>query len=153
MVTQRTLLGFLVCSALSCSPGSLRQGQQLAVAAADTSRPKVPPLPNLPSDSAFTVEGPVYSRTELLYYRNIVGLVFHDTTSGQTIRSVLQRYGARIIGGVPGPAGHSTYIVQIPDPGPTFEAVDSVVARLGTETGVVRASMVHYRTPIRLKNR
>jgi hypothetical protein len=107
----------------------------------------------LPSDSAFTVEGPVYPRTELLYYRNIVGLAFHDTTSGHTIRNVLERYGASIIGGVPGPAGPSTYIVQIPDPGPTFGAVDSVVARLEAEAGVVRASMVHYRTPIRLKNR
>ena len=153
MVTHRTLLGFLVSSALSCSPGSSRQGSRLAVAVADTSRPKVPPLPNLPSDSAFTVEGPGHPRSELLYYRNIVGLVFHDTTSGQTIRDLLERYSASIIGGVPGPAGPPTYIIQIPDPGPTFGAVDSVVARLGAETGVVRASMVHYRTPIRLKNR
>ena len=119
----------------------------------DTARPPVPPLPNLPSDSTFTVEGAGYSRAELLFYRNIVGLVFDDSTKGTTIRSLLQRYGASIIGGVPGPAGPSEYIVQIPDPGPTFAAADSIVTRLDNEPGVARASMVRFRTPLRLKGR
>src|SRR5882672_545495 len=91
---------------------------------ADTSRPPLPTSPNLPSDSTVTVEGPGYHRSDLLYYRNIVGIVFDDTTSGTTIRDLLRRYRATIVGGVPGPAGDPEFIVRVPDPGRTFVAVD-----------------------------
>lgn len=83
----------------------------------DTARPPVPPLPNLPSDSTFTVESPRYPRSQLLYYRNIVGVTFDDSTSGTTIRGLFGRYSATVIGGVPGPV-EPEYLLQVPDPGP-----------------------------------
>ncbi|MGH9893262.1 MAG: hypothetical protein ACREA0_14985 [bacterium] len=81
-------------------------------------------------------------RTEVLYYRNIVGIIFDDTTSGATIRALLGRYGGTVIGGVPPVA---EYIVQIPDPGPTLTAVDSIVTQLNVESGVALARKVYHR--------
>ena len=112
---------------------------------ADTSRPPLPVLSNLPTDTTFTVEMPGRPRAEVLYFRNLVGIIFDDTTSGTTIRSLLTRYGGRIIGGVP---GASEYIIQIPDPGPTFAAADSLVTRLRAVPGVAMARLVSYRTPV-----
>jgi hypothetical protein len=122
-----------------------------APAQGDTSRPLLPDQPNLPGDSTFTVESLDYPRSELLYYRNIVSIAFFDTTSGTTIRGLLQQYKATIIGGVPGPAADPEYIVQIPDPGPTLVAINSVVASLGAEAGVKRVRKLYYRTPIRFR--
>jgi hypothetical protein len=117
----------------------------------DTSQPLLPDQPNLPGDSTFTVESPDYPRSELLWYRNIVSIAFFDTTSATTIRGLLQQYKATIIGGVPGPAADPEYIVQIPDPGPTLAAINSVVANLGAEAGVKRVRKMYYRTPIRFR--
>ena len=119
--------------------------ERSAPALGDTSRPSLPGKANLPHDSTFTVEAPDIPRAECLYYRNIVGIIFDDTTSGVTIRSVLRRYRGTIIGGSPSDA---EYIVLIPDPGPTYAAVDSVATQLYAEPGVLIARKVYYRTPI-----
>ena len=132
--------------ALSCSSASSLQRPGLAATQGDKSRPALPPLPILPSDSTFTVESPRYPRSQLLYYRNIVGVVFDDSTSGVTIRTLLTRYQATVIGGVAGPAD-SEYILQVPDPGASIEALESLLTQLNHESGVKRASSVYYRTP------
>jgi hypothetical protein len=48
------------------------------------------------------VEAPELPRAQALYYRNIVGIIFDDTTSGTTIGRLLSRYAGTIIGGNPG---------------------------------------------------
>ena len=108
----------------------------------DTTRPPVPTLPNLPADTILTVELPGVPRSEELFYRNIIGIIFDDTTSGSTVRDLLARYSGTIIGGVP---GDKEYFVQIPDPGTTFAALDSLVMRLNSEAGVKLASQVYRR--------
>ena len=108
----------------------------------DTTRPPVPPLPNLPGDTLTTVERPGIPRDEVLYYRNIVGVIFDDTTSGRTIRSMMARYNATVLGGAPGDV---EYFFQIPDPGTAFADVDGTVARLDAEQGVRLARMVYRR--------
>ncbi|HXL33970.1 MAG TPA: hypothetical protein VN953_03560 [Gemmatimonadales bacterium] len=116
-----------------------------APARQDTTRPPVPALPNLPADSTFTVEAPGYARAELLYFRNIVGIIFHDTTSGASIRRLLARYSGRIIGGAP---GDKEFIVRIPDPGRSFAALEAMVRQLNSERGVRLARKVYYRWPV-----
>jgi hypothetical protein len=130
--------------------GALLALARVSAAQADPGRPAVPAEPNLPADSTFTVEKPGRPRSELLYHRNIVGIIFDDTTSGPTIRALFGRYGATIIGGVPSVA---EYIVRIPDPGPSFASLDSVVTRIYSEPGVDLASKVYYRTPFSLRGR
>lgn len=114
----------------------------------DTARPPVPGLPNLPTDSTFTMEAPGYPRAKSLYFRNIAGIIFDDTTSGRTIRRLLARYRGRIIGGSP---GVSEYLVQIPDPGRSFAALEAIVRRLQAEGGVALVRKVYYRTPVYFK--
>ena len=58
--------------------------------------------------------------TAVVYYRTVIGVLFDDSTSGVTVRRVLQKYRATIIGGLRNPPA---YIVRVPDPGPTYEAV------------------------------
>lgn len=124
--------------------GIVQDYGSLAVVTApqDTARPPVPTLPNLPADTMLTVELPGVPRSEELFYRNIIGIIFDDTTSGSTVRDLLARYSGTIIGGVP---GDQEYFVQIPDPGPTFAALDSIVTRLNTEVGVKLARHVYRR--------
>jgi hypothetical protein len=138
---------------LLCDCGSQPrfQGAPPTAAKADTGRPPIPTVENLPGDSTYTAESPDYPRAGLLYYRNVISIAFFDTTSGTTIRRILQQYSANIIGGVAGPAVDPEYIVQIPDPGPTLQAVDAVVASIGAQPGVRRATKLYYRTPIRFK--
>jgi len=112
----------------------------------DTARPAIPPLPILPADSTYTVEGPNYPRSQLLYYRNIVRISFDDSTGGLSIRNLLARYNGTIIGGIAGPADPE-YFIQVPDPGTTFQALDSLVDQLSREPGVRWAAQVYYRTP------
>ncbi len=113
---------------------------------ADTTRPTLPPLPNLPSDSTFTVEAPRYPRSLLLYYRNIVRIAFDDSASGTTIRSLCSRYGATVIGVILSRVDPE-YILLVPDPGVTLEALNSLLTQLNQEPGVKLAASVYYRTP------
>lgn len=132
------------------SQGWSVRGLVVVPAPQDTTRPPVPPLPNLPADTTLTVELPGVPRSEGLFYRNIVGIIFDDTTSGSTVRGLLARYGGTIIGGVP---GDREYLVQIPDPGPTYAALDSIVTRLNQEVGVKLASQVYRRWPFTIHGR
>ena len=109
----------------------------------DTSRPAVPTELNLPQDTTITVHRP--GDTRFLYFRNVVGVAFDDTTGGATVRAVLRKYSAVIIGGEPDVGAFGAYIVQVPDPGPTFGAVDSLVTRIAAESGVDYAYMVTSR--------
>lgn len=102
----------------------------LTVQQADTSRPPVPEEMNLPIESALTV--PATDDSVTVYFRDVVGVIFDDSTSGATVGNVLEAYGGSIIGGNP----PRTYIVQIPDPGTSIQALDSVRTAIASEAGV-----------------
>jgi len=118
------------------------------VAPQDTARPTVPPTPNLPDDSTFTVPSPW--GTNVRYHRNIVVIVFDDSTSGVSVRGTLAKYGGVIIGGSEA-RDEPAYYVQIPDPGTTFAAIDSVASLIETEPGVKRVSVPTWRGLIRIR--
>ena len=123
----------------------------LAAAQADTSRPAIPKRLNLTQDSTFTVRRP--GDTLALCYRNIVGIVFDDTTGGATIRGVIRRYAGTIIGGSPHTGSFGAYIVCVPDPGATFDVFDALLTRISREPGVDYAYDLTYRDAVLLKQR
>ncbi len=86
----------------------------------DTGRPPLPDSRSYfyPEDTAWSVRSP--GDTAVVYYRTVIGVLFDDSTSGVTVRRVLQKYRATIIGGL---RNFGAYIVRVPDPGPTYEAV------------------------------
>jgi hypothetical protein len=110
----------------------------------DISRPPVPHGPlKSPADSSMIVRRPGGNSANI-YYRNILELAFDDSTSGWTVQSILARYDAVIIGGGSFPGlTQGAYVIRVPDPGPSFEALQSLLARLGGERGVhfVRAQL------------
>src|SRR5204863_3122956 len=107
----------------------------------------------LPIDSVLTVTRP--GDTLPVYYRNIVAVGFTQDAGGAAIRDLLQRYGAVVIGGAPYAAPDGEYIVQLPDPGTTFGALDSLVQRLESEPIIDHVGLLslrevwdpHYRHP------
>ncbi|MGH7674277.1 MAG: hypothetical protein ACREMV_03315, partial [Gemmatimonadales bacterium] len=114
---------------------SLVAGLQAQTPAADTSRPPIPRHLNLPGDSTLTVHWP---GTEGIY-RNVVGIAFDDATAGTIIRAVLRKHNGVIIGGSPATGLSGAYIIRVPDPGPTFAAVQSLWSRIASEPGLARA--------------
>ena len=64
---------------------------------------------------------------------------------GVAIREVLQRYGATEVGGEPAIGPRGAYIVSVPDPGPSYEAVASLREQLAAEPGVFLAYIETYR--------
>jgi len=132
--------------------GILQDYGGLVVAAApqDTTRPAVPSSEGLPDDSSRTLASPF--GTGERYYRDIVGVAFDDTTSGLTIRGLLTKYHAVIIGGgasFPYPVYH----LQIPDPGGTYTTIDSIAQSLNKEPGVFASYIPQWRSRIRIRYR
>jgi len=118
--------------------------------AQDTSRPPVPPTPNLPDDSTFTVLSP--SGLNVRYHRNIVVIAFDDSTAGTSVRRILAKFGAVIIGGSEA-RDEPAYYVRIPDPGATYAAMDSVTSLIEAEPGVKWAANPTWRDLIRIRSR
>lgn len=108
----------------------------------DTSRPSIPRSRLLPDDSTRTVPSP--SGTAERYYRDIVGVMFFDTTSGKTIRTILSKYHASVVAG--GPAlPYPVYYLQVPDPGGTYTAIAAVAEAMRREPGVSATILPQWR--------
>ncbi len=114
--------------------------------AQDTARPVAPVGPlTLPEDSSVTVRRPG-GRSDNVYYRNIFELAFDDSTSGLSVRTILSRYQAEIIGGDSLPRlVKPAYVIRVPDPGSTFEAVQGLLTQLKAEPGVYFARVMMFR--------
>lgn len=106
---------------------------------ADTARPAMPAF-GYPDDAVFTVASP---DTAVHYYRRLLVVRFDDSTSGATVRRILAKYSARVVGGAP---YTESYIVQVPDPGATIEALADVRRRLSEEPGVDLVILVNSKS-------
>ncbi len=84
------------------------------------------------------------------YYRNVAVIVFDDSTSGVTVRRILAKYRGVIIGGSEA-RDEPGYYVQIPDPGTTFAAIDSVASLIEKEPGVKLVYIPTWRGLIRIR--
>ena len=126
-----------------------RPGDASPTAQSDTSRPPVPRSRLLPDDSTRTVPSP-WGTTER-YYRDIVGVMFYDTTSGKTIRTILSKYHASVVAG--GPAlPYQVYYLQVPDPGGTYTAIAAVAGSMGREPGVSTTILPQWRGRIIIRS-
>jgi hypothetical protein len=107
-----------------------------------------PPIPDgfIAPDSAVALLVSPPGDDSVLILRNFVEIVFHDTTSGPTVLDVFARYGAQVAGGYPRLRG---YIVQVPDPGPTYTALDSLLALLRSEPAIRNALQYVFSEPYR----
>ena len=116
----------------------------------DTSRPPLPGSAVLPDDSTRALPSPF--GTAERYYRDVVGVMFDDTTSGRTIRATLTKYQASIVaGGVAFP--YPVYYLQIPNPGGTYAAIDSKARAIQAETGVFSTYVPQWRGRLQLRSR
>jgi hypothetical protein len=110
----------------------------------DTSRPVVPDGFAAPdSAEALLVTQPGGDPT-VLVLRDFVHIQFDDTTSGQSIKELLALYGAQVAGGYP--LTH-TYIIRVPDPGPTYAALEALMERLRAEPGVRYVYRLVFQAP------
>jgi subtilisin family serine protease len=116
----------------------------LALVSGDTSRPAVPSGFIPPADSSKLVVGA--GQDPSIYYRHLVEIRFGDSTSGGTIRAVLGRYQATIVGGRP---SRQSYVVQVPDP-VTLSAYDSLLNAIRREPGVFGVLRVIFRPSPRI---
>ncbi len=111
----------------------------LSILSGDTS---VPAIPNGFTRPANPLLASLPADTNVVMIRNVVEVVFAPGTSGTVIRSVLQRYGAQIVGGN---QFMESYFLQLPDPGPSYAQARAVERALQLEPGVIAAGLVYHR--------
>jgi hypothetical protein len=152
----QTHYGWIVRKAPEDSSGGVRfesrEGvvpPRLVLAVQDTSRPALPATTFFyPQDTAFGVSPSEDSR--IRYYRTVIGILFDDSTSGTTVRAVLARYSATVIGAL---RNVGAYVVRVPDPGPNLPALESLIAAITSEPGVAFAFALTTRDVIEPQGR
>jgi hypothetical protein len=97
----------------------------------DTTRPTIPQDDTWLDDSLHTIIPP--DNPGVVYYRTLVDIEFHPTVAGVVIRRFLAQYRATIVGGIP---WMGVYTLQLPDPGPTWDATQACLRRLRAEKSV-----------------
>jgi hypothetical protein len=104
------------------------------VVSSDTARPPVPAEFTPPADSTRTVAVP--EDPSVRYHRQLIGVVFDDSTSGTTVNDLLRRYQATVVGGLPQYGTSGAYILQVPDTVTTYEGLQSLINTINGESGV-----------------
>jgi hypothetical protein len=150
VMVKRWYFGCLLLTT-SCGPGDSPGARPASPVSSDTSRPVIPIEMNLPETDVLVARSPI--DTQVLFYRNVFLVAFDDTVRGSSIRALLRRYRASIIGGAGfvGPVG--AYVIRVPDPGPSKVAVDSIVRSLAREPGVAEATALTYQGLARSRRR
>lgn len=116
----------------------------------DTARPTLPGLSDFTALTDTTKVASPPGDTVTIAYRNVFAVRFDDSTSGTTIRSFLAAMRGEIISGNP---GAEEYIIQFPDPGPTYQSVDSLQRAIMSRVGVDYAVPSKRRTGAELNAR
>ena len=79
-----------------------------------------------------------------VYYRRLFSVSFLPTATGTEIRQFIKKYSAGIVGGLPF-AG--AYVIQVPDPGASIEALTALRERMDSEPGVQFVILLSRRSP------
>ena len=135
--------------ALACRPtptgipaGPATQPAQGSGEDGDTAPPQLPDKLGIKPDTTLVVARPDSGD---FYYRTLIQVAFHDTTSGITIKRIFYQYGATIVGGNPKLGPRGTYVVQVEDRGPKWKALEALVDSLRREPGVFSAGPTPFR--------
>ena len=116
----------------------------------DTTKPAIPTTGSFDFPRDTTVVVAVPGDTITVYYRNIFKIRFEDSTSGTTIRAYLLANQGEIIGGAP---NTGAYIVRVPDPGPSYQAFDSLRSKLNSTPAVSYAAPAVRRSGYSVQSR
>jgi hypothetical protein len=111
----------------------------------DASRP---PVPNGAIAPAVVLEVSSPGDARVSYHRNRYEVRFADTTSGATIRAFLVEFHGVIVGGFNENPAASYYLLQVPDPGNSWSAVDSLASAMARNAGVEWAHPSMFRALI-----
>jgi len=93
-----------------------------------------PPIPNNvspPDDSLYLLTGPSAPTVEI--YRRLGSVIFLPTASDSLVSAFFAQFGATVVGGV---QETRMYYVQWPDPGPSEEALKSLLIQMRAFPGV-----------------
>jgi hypothetical protein len=119
----------------------------LSIIPGDTSRPALPSSSGLPRDSNGVA---LVSRdTTLILFRNYAGITFDDSTSGVTIRSILAKYSATIVGGNPYVKQYIVRVLSIT----SLAGLDSLILAIQGEAGVAYANPMAWKQHIEINSR
>jgi hypothetical protein len=93
-----------------------------------------PPIPNNvdpPDDSLYVLLNP--SNPENQIYRRLGQVSFLPSATDSMVVAFFNEFGATVVGGL---SGLQAYFIQFPDPGPSLQALDSVLTRMRAFPGV-----------------
>ena len=93
-----------------------------------------PPIPNNvspPDDSLYLLTGPSAPTVEV--YRRLGSVIFLPTASDSLVSAFFSQFGATVVGGV---QETRMYYIQWPDPGPSEEALKSLLIQMRAFPGV-----------------
>ena len=143
------LLTVIIGLALACRPtrtgvpaGPATQPAQGSGEDSDTSPPALPDKLGIRPDTTMVVARPDSGD---FYYRTLIQVAFHDTTSGITIKRIFYQYGGTIVGGNPKLGPRGTYVIQVEDRGPKWKPLEVLVDSIRKEPGVFSAGPTPFR--------
>jgi hypothetical protein len=143
------LLTVAIGLVLACRPsgagvpaGPATQPVQGSGEDSDTSPPALPEKLGIAPDTTLVVARPDSGD---FYYRTLIQVAFHDTTSGITIKKVFYRYNGTIVGGNPKLGPRGTYVIQVEDRGPKWKPLEALVDSIRAEPGVFSAGPTPFR--------
>lgn len=80
-----------------------------------------------------------------VYYRTVITVRFRSEASAAAICATLARISGEVIGGF---VWDSTYVVRVPDLGPTFEAYQSALTAIEREPAILRVGPYNQKSVI-----
>ncbi len=123
----------------------------LDAATEDVARPVAPWPVQWPAGPPLLVTDPEDS---VQIHRTVYQVVFADSATGVVVRAFLVRFAARVIGRLTQFAADSnSYIIEVPDPGRAWTAVDSLARAMMAFPGARLAGAMSYGNPFRIRSR
>jgi subtilisin family serine protease len=136
---------------LPAKASQVRFAFQLQAVVPDSARPPMPSGWLERPDTLVSVQD--QTDASVKYFRHRFVVAFEPTASGASVRDVLTRYNATIVGGIPSYRPRGAYVIALPDPGPTYTAWQAVYDNLDAEPDIASALSVDVGRPLKDRSR